>query len=123
MAWNYVTVTGTFYIGSGTNVGDGAGSVLFTASDILWDVAGGPFVAALMPVSAPINAGGTFGTGVAAPQLFAMDNAGISGNWFWICQVQISGSTWPLRKLIVNFANGATQDIATLLGTSTVYIP
>ncbi len=121
MAWNYVTITGTFYIGSGTAVGEGAGSVLFTSSDILWD-ATGVFVAALMPVSAPINAGGTFGTGTSAPQLFAMDNPGISGNWNWICQVQINGSTWPLRKLVVNFANGATQDLATLLGTSTIVL-
>lgn len=119
MAFNYVTITGTIFIGSGASVGQGAGGVTFTSSDILWD-ATGLFVAVLEPVSAPINANGTFATGTAAPQLFAMDNAGISGNWSWICTAQISGQTWPARKLIVNYANGASQDFSTLLGTSTL---
>jgi hypothetical protein len=116
---NYVTITGTFYIGTGSEVGQGAGSALFTASDILWDSTSF-FVAMLAPVNAPINANGTFPTDATAPQLLAMDNAGISGNWNWLCQLQINGTTWPVRKLTINYAAGATQDISVLLGASTL---
>jgi hypothetical protein len=117
MAFNYVTITGTIFIGSGAAVSQGAGGVTFTSSDIIWD-ASGLFVAVLEPVNAPINVNGTFATGPAAPQLFAMDNAGISGNWSWICTVEIGGQTWPARKITVNYSIGPTQDFSTLLGTS-----
>lgn len=118
---NFVSITGTFYIASNGNVGQAAGGVTFTASDLVWDTTtGSQFVGAVLPVSATVSDAGTLPTGTNAPQLLAMDNAGYSGNWAWICVVEVSGVVWPARKITVNYANGATQDLSTLLQASTL---
>lgn len=53
-------------------------------------------------------------------ELYAMDNAGVSDNWYWVMSGTINGIEILPRKLIVNFANGATQNLSTLLDASTV---
>lgn len=114
MALNVVSVTGTFFTSSASGVsGAAAGSINFTANDILWNTSA-PYVGIIDPVDTSFNQ-----SGVINPiELLAMDNAGFSGNWFWVCTITSGGIVFPARKLLVNFANGATQDITALLATS-----
>lgn len=114
MALNFVTVTGTFYDASPSGSSAASGSILFVASDLIWDVTG-TFVGVINNVGTTFNASGQISV-----ELLAMDNAGLSGNWGWLCTVTMSGVTYPQRKLVVNYANGATQDISALLANSTL---
>jgi hypothetical protein len=110
MALEYVTVTGTFL----TAVGNAdSGSLMFTPSDIIWDP--GNWVAALPASGVTLNPSGQFSL-----SLLAMDSAGLSGNWQWVVTMTLHGTVYPARKLTINFANGATQDLSTLLQTSTL---
>jgi hypothetical protein len=116
MALNVVTVTGTFFTSSAAGaIGAASGNINFTASDILWNTSG-IYVGIVLTESESFNQSGI----IAPVQLLAMDNPGFSGNWFWICTIESNGITFPARKLTVDFANGATQDISALLATSTI---
>ena len=116
MPLNVVAVTGTFYTASASgNTGAASGNMTFAASDILWNTAG-LYVGIIEPVGTSFNY-----SGVIAPiGLLAMDNPGFSGNWYWVVTIISNGVTYPPRKLLVDFANGATQDISALLATSTL---
>ncbi len=115
MALNFVTVTGQFYAASPASSNPAAGSILFHASDILWSTAG-VYVGTLNDVGCTFNSAGQ----LTNCMLLAMDNAGLSGNWCWQCTITIGALTFPTRKLAVNFANGATQDLSALLNASTL---
>jgi hypothetical protein len=116
MALNVVSVTGTFFTSSASGVtGPAAGSLSFATSDILWNTSG-VYVGIVASTGATFNQSGT----ITPVQLLAMDNAGFSGNWFWTVTIESGGTTYPTRKLVVDFANGATQDISALLATSTL---
>ncbi len=113
---NVVTVTGTFYTASASGVVQpAAGNITFTPSDLLWDTTG-VYVGMIEPVGESFNQSGA----IAPIPLLAMDNAGFSGNWCWLVTIESGGTTYPTRKLLVNFSNGATQDISVLLATSTL---
>ena len=106
---NYVVVTGTFINAAGQ---PNAGNVLFEMSDICWDTSA-PWVGVIAPVGVTLSTSGTLSV-----SLFAMDNAGVSGNWFWKCTITLSGIIYPARLLTVAYAAGATQDLSALLNTS-----
>jgi hypothetical protein len=108
MALNFVTVTGTFLNGDGSPA---AGSAQFMMSDLLWSTTG-LFCGAVSPVGATFDSQGK----ISVP-LLAMDNAGFSGNWSWLVTISVSGLAFPQRSIIVDFANGPTQDISALLNT------
>ena len=110
MALNFVTVTGTFITPAGTPDG---GSLQFAPSDIIW--LPGSWVACLPSFGATLNGSGQFSV-----SLLAMDSTGISGNWAWVMTMNLHGMVYPARKLTIDFANGASQDISTLLQTSTL---
>lgn len=116
MALNVVDVTGTFYTASAAGAtGAASGNLVFTASDILWNTSG-PYVGVIEQTGANFNQSGQ----IEPVSLLAMDNSGFSGNWYWILTITSNGITFPQRRLTVDFANGATQDISALLATSTV---
>lgn len=116
MALNVVTVTGTFYTASASGVtGPAAGNIDFVASDVLWNTAG-PYVGVIQPTGTSFNQSGV----ITPVQLLAMDNAGFSGNWYWTVTITSNGTSYPPRKITVDFATGATQDIAALLANSVV---
>lgn len=116
MALNVVSVTGTFFSSSaGGNTSPAAGSMTFVTSDLLWNTSG-VYVGLIEPVGTSFNQSGV----IAPVELLSMDNAGFSGNWFWLVTIVSGGTTYPQRKILVNFSNGATQDITALLATSTL---
>lgn len=91
------------------------GSVLFTPSDTVW-VTQGNLLGAVIPVTFTFN-GGAANLSV---MLFAMDNAGVSTNWTWIMSGNLEGVPIRRRSLVVNFAAGPQQQLATLLDASTL---
>jgi uncharacterized membrane protein YdcZ (DUF606 family) len=102
-----VAVQGTFYdVGSG---GFATGSVSFVMTDFLWSVP--TLITGLTgPIGASLNAQGAFSV-----NLLAMDNSGISQQWFWQFSGTIAGVVFPTRKLKIYSSLGATQNIAVLL--------
>jgi len=92
------------------------GWVRYWMSDLMWAPSALIIgtIGNLGDVGGPLNPSGQRGD-----NLFAMDN-GFSTNWTWIVQVSICGYTFPKRAITVNFANGATQDLSTLLVSSTL---
>lgn len=116
MALEVVNVTGTFYASSAGGVTTpAAGQIDFYASDILWSTSDA-FVGIVNPTGTNFNASGT----IQPVGLLAMDNPGFSGNWYWVAIITSNGTIFPARKLLINFANGATQDLSTLLAASTI---
>lgn len=114
VTFNFVTVTGTMMTLFSTTVTPCAGVIMFKASDLAWDPAMG-MVGYMPVVGATLNVNGQFSAG-----LLAMDNANVSTSWAWLLTGTINGYPIPARKLTVNYANGDSQDISTLLGTSTL---
>jgi len=112
---NFVNITGTILTGNGIA---SAGQVVFQMSDLLWNTTN-LYVGIEPSVGCSFDANGLFPTNPPV-QLLAMDNAGFSGNWSWWVTFTIGGVQFPTRSLIVNFANGPTQDISILLSTSAV---
>lgn len=94
------------------NVAPVGGNLIFEPNDLVWDDSAG-----LVSIGAP-EGGAIPLTGTLVVNLFAMDNAGVSTNWKWRMSGQVNGIAIPNRLLIVNFANGATQNLTTLLDTS-----
>lgn len=109
MALNFVEVT---ISPVDFNVSAVGGNLVFEPSDIVWDDSAG-----LVSIGAP-EGGAIPNSGTLMVSLFAMDNAGVSTNWKWRMTGQINGITIKPRLLIVNFANGASQNLSTLLDTS-----
>ncbi len=110
---NYVNV-----VGSAVDFGGAAvnGYVKFEIDDLVWDTE-----LNLISGGETDNQMAVFGGGSAQinVELFAMDNQGISTNWHWLMSGQINGFAFPPRLLVVNFANGPQQQLATLLQSST----
>jgi hypothetical protein len=110
--FNYVAVTGNLITQAGA---PSSGSLLFQASDIVWDTASS-FVASLDPVGLTLPGSGL----IQGVNLLAQDNAGLSASWYWVLTLSLNGVTYPKRKVPVLFSNGDPQDITKLLDISTV---
>lgn len=109
--FNYVAVTGNLITQTGA---PSAGSLLFEASDIVWNTSSA-FVASLNPVGYTLPSSGL----IQGVNLLAMDDAGLSASWHWVLTMSLNGKVYPQRKLNVLFANGDPQDITKLLDIST----
>jgi hypothetical protein len=92
------------------------GTLLFSVNDIVW-VDAINTIAAIDPIELSAN-GGLIRT--VAVNLLAMDNPGISTNWYWTLTGTLNGQAIPPRKLSVNFANGPQQTLTSLLDTATL---
>jgi hypothetical protein len=111
---NYVTVNINAVQEDLSNLDNG--HLHFQASDIVW-VQNGNLIAPLKAVD--LYASGGLTTGVTT-SLFAMDNGGVSTNWKWVLSGELEGFPIQPRYLTVNFAVGATQNLADLLQASSL---
>jgi hypothetical protein len=109
VTFNLVTVTGTFLTIGGNAAMPGSGNVQFTCSDIAWSTTYG-LVGNLAPLGVMLD-----GTGSFSVDLFAMDNPEVSTNWSWVISGAVSGVQIASRPLIINYANGESQTLASLL--------
>ena len=108
-----VTVTGTF-LTSMVLPGYAAGWIQFEPTDIAWSTTYNA-IAAQSTLGATIDPSGNISI-----DLFAMDNPGISTNWKWKMSGNVAGLPIPPRLLTVNYANGDSQTLESLLNSSTL---
>lgn len=110
--YNYVAVTGTLITQSGA---PSSGTLRFAVSDVVWNTSA-PWVASVDPVGYTLPSSGM----LTEINLLAVDNAGLSANWYWTLDMSLNGSTFLTRKVPVLYSNGDSQDITRLLDLSTV---
>lgn len=95
------------------------GNISFFPSDYVWDN-----VTKRIVVVQPIQFSATDGVSgdPVVISFLAMDNTDLNSTWAWIMRADIPGLPLepPLRKLTVNFAAGADQNLTDLLENSTV---
>jgi len=113
---NFVTVTALGINSDSSNIQ--SGEITFTPSDIVWAVDFN-LIGAFPSITFTFN-GGVPNLSVS---LYAMDNAGVSTNWFWIVTGNLEGVPIVPRSISVLFANGPQQNLATLLNAGTVLPP
>jgi hypothetical protein len=88
----------------------------FQVSDIVYDIAAGTIVA-VPPITVDTL---QYTQPNITVTLLADDTQSLSDNWGWLVAPSVHGGSYPVRKLSVAYANGATQNLATLLVASTL---
>ena|ERR1700733_3444631 len=119
MSYNFVEVTINLTDPTGEPLDQAdafQAGLLCMVSDLVWDTQAGTVVA--VP---PIRLNTVTDTSpTQTVMLLAMDNQSLSDNWCWLVTPSIHGGSLPSRKLNVAYSNGASQNLATLLSTSTL---